>query len=277
MKGLLALDIDGTLTDQALTVPEPMSAYLTRLAQSGWQVAFLTGRPFSFAHAPLKNFSFPYYLAVQNGSTLLKMLEKEILYKIRISRAYLSQLVDLFSHHRLGFLIESGLEGGDKTYFCPSSYSHEELEYLKFREDLGQAPFVALPSFDALPLDAFPLIKLFGKEGDLKKACRKAVDLLSVKTSVVHDPFREGYAVGLLTAEGVDKARALRHLMALHAYKGKLITAGDDDNDREFLALGQVRIVMGDAPPSLLEMATIIAKPAKEMGLLQALEEALKE
>ncbi len=63
MKGLIALDIDGTLTDNLKPTPAEVAAYLRFLSAEGWEMAFITGRTFHWGYTALKQLNFPYHFA----------------------------------------------------------------------------------------------------------------------------------------------------------------------------------------------------------------------
>ncbi|MBI5274275.1 MAG: HAD hydrolase family protein, partial [Chlamydiales bacterium] len=48
MKGIIALDIDGTIANKDHLIPKDVELFLHKLAKEGWILAFLTGRTFSF-------------------------------------------------------------------------------------------------------------------------------------------------------------------------------------------------------------------------------------
>ena len=73
MKGIIALDIDGTITADAEHLPKNVHHYLTSLAQEGWSLFFLTGRTFQWAFRTLRELPFPYAFALQNGAIILEM------------------------------------------------------------------------------------------------------------------------------------------------------------------------------------------------------------
>ena len=73
MKGVIALDIDGTLTDETHQVPNEVAVFLASLVADGWEIVFITGRTFRWVRNALSHLTFPYHLAVQNGAIILKM------------------------------------------------------------------------------------------------------------------------------------------------------------------------------------------------------------
>ena len=70
MRGVIALDIDGTITDKDHLISDEVADFFEGLYVNGWTFLFLTGRPLSFAMRTLPKLTFSYYLGVQNGSVL---------------------------------------------------------------------------------------------------------------------------------------------------------------------------------------------------------------
>ena len=78
-RGIIALDIDGTLTDETHCIDEAVVELLTKLHQEGWILIFITGRPFAWGYRSLNVLKIPYYLSVQNGAILLEMPSQKVL------------------------------------------------------------------------------------------------------------------------------------------------------------------------------------------------------
>ena len=79
MKGIIALDIDGTLTADIHCIPNEVARYLEHLEFEGWKICLITGRPFSLANHAVEDLTFPFLLAVPNGAVMLEMPERTIL------------------------------------------------------------------------------------------------------------------------------------------------------------------------------------------------------
>ena len=275
MKGLLAFDIDKTLTCDPHSLPPEVETMLCGLAEDGWQLAFLTGRTYSFGFAPLNTLPFPFYFGVQNGAALLSMPARQVLYRRYIPRARLSALDRIFQGRSIGYLVEGGTEDADRCYYRRDLFTDEDLVYLAYREELARAPFVPVASASEVPLESFPLIKIFGRQQELEEICGLYQAEEEVESAIVGDPFRPGGAIALLTERGVDKADALRYLS--HALSLPVtLTAGDDENDIGFVQLGKERIVMATAPHNLKRHATLLAGSAADRAIVEAVQQALK-
>jgi hydroxymethylpyrimidine pyrophosphatase-like HAD family hydrolase len=55
-----------------------------------------------------------------------------------------------------------------------------------------------------------------------------------------------------------------------------VIAAGDDENDISLLMAADTKIAMAHAPESLQQVATFIAPPTKDQGIIKALQMALR-
>src|SRR5690625_105069 len=80
-KGIIALDIDGTITFERERMEKKVSDFLNFLIREGWQLIFLTGRTFSFAMPVLCELEGVFYIAVQNGASVYKMPSEKLIRK----------------------------------------------------------------------------------------------------------------------------------------------------------------------------------------------------
>ncbi|MBS0620601.1 MAG: HAD family phosphatase [Verrucomicrobia bacterium] len=274
-KGLIALDIDGTITDATHTVPPQVVSYLHSLKEEGWELVFITGRTLSFARRAVHHFDFPFYLALQNGADLLHMPSMT-----SVSRHYLSQpavaaLDGIYARFPEDYLVYAGYQKGDFCYYRPGRFSLPLRTYLQVLKDLTVEPWQEVEDFHAIP--SFPLIKCLGKRESME-AVDAALQKLPalVHATRIRDPLSEDLQLILVTAPLATKGHALRHIYALHDAKGPIIAAGDDLNDVEMLKNADFKIVMGTAPKEMHAMANFVAQPSTEQGIIGALQEATR-
>src|SRR4051812_36690564 len=129
-RGVIALDIDGTITSSADSLSQDVILFLEKLMQEGWAVIFLTGRTFSFALPLLAKFRSTYYLAVQNGAAVCSMPSQKLLNRQYISAEMLPILEKICQQEGMGLLVEAGMEYRDMCYYNPSDFSSEMHSYL---------------------------------------------------------------------------------------------------------------------------------------------------
>lgn len=275
MTGLIALDIDGTLVDEMGFMTSDVREYLHFLADQGWKLIFVTGRTFHSAYPILSPLSFPYFLAVQNGALILKMPEQLIVLKKYFDRSIIPQLEELCMNEPTDFVIYSGFENQNRCFYRPSHFSPDLLNYLADRRLAFKEVWEEKKSFENFEIKSFPSVKCFGTFDDAAALSRKIETQLRLHAPLIKDPFRDEYYVVQATLPEVNKGEAVGDIIARINYKGLIIAAGDDNNDRSMLERANIKIVMETAPLSMQKDATIIAPSASLNGIIEGLEQAI--
>lgn len=276
-KGIIALDIDGTITVQKHQLEESVNTFLNSLIAQGWIVAFVTGRTFSFAKPILARLQGEFFFGVQNGAALYEMPSGKLVVKHSIERKYLRLLDDLFFTYSSGLLVESGRENGDVCYYRREDFSPSELEYIDYRISISPEKWQTLSSFDdleSLKIKDFAVGKFFADEKQ-SEAISNRVEEAGFKVTTIRDPFRPNYFITHINHPLASKGSCLNPLLK-KCPNLPLIAAGDDTNDIEMIKRGNIKIVMHNAPKSLHTFADIVAPPASEEGIIPALKEAIK-
>jgi hypothetical protein len=277
VKGLICLDIDGTITSDPHSVPLAVIEYFQSLYDIGWRFVFITGRTFSFAKATLKSVPFPFYFSVQNGADLIAMPEKKLVKQNYLSAHVVEKLDEIYEGRMEDYLIYSGFEKGDFCFYRPHRFSKMMTEYLELMMTLVEEPWQAVESFAPLKHQSFPLIKCIGTKKHMEEVALYLQKFDDVCVSCIKDPLsRDGFYVNLITDRKASKGSALRYLRTLYPHDTLFIAAGDDRNDISLLDAADVAIGMHGAPSEVLEHADIIAPSADEMGIIQGLKNAMK-
>lgn len=270
--GWIALDIDGTITLDRYSVPEPVTDFLRDCIRNGWRLAIATGRPFTFALMGLRTFDFPYLLLAQNGTIAIEMPSKKDLLKRYIPTSRLSE-IDLAFEGTLGyFVVSSGYENQDQIYWRPKSLDVEKREHVENFVKKQGLSMIAVDSFDEIPLKSVPLVKCFGTQIEMKRIA----DILSKRdhfnqTIIREEPLVENDYIMLLTDRAASKGQTLNDVISLFGPRGTVIAAGDDENDASLLNAADIKIAMAHAPQSLTSIAHIVAPPTSEYGIIHAL------
>lgn len=277
MRGVIALDIDGTITTAHEHVPKATVAYLAARVAEGWHLVFITGRPFSHVARLLGGLDFPFHVAPQNGAALLEMPGGRVIDKRCLGKEYLEPLDRLCRKESTSFAVYAGPEAGDQVFWCPTLWPETLRDYLERRKSSLGEHWVALESFEQLPVDSFTSVKCIAPLKCAEKLGRAMEKDLGLHAPVIDDPFDPNYYVAQGTHPEVNKGQALRNFAALTGCEGPWIAAGDNANDLALLAAAHVGVAMADAPLDLKRLADIIAPPADEEGILQGLEEAIEK
>lgn len=275
-KGLIALDIDGTLTADKHSIPSKVIEYLQTLEREGWAFIFITGRPFEWAHMTLQALPFPFLFAVQNGAILIEMPSKNIWQSHYLTPDLIPRLESICINHHTDFVIYTGCENNDLCYYRKTHFSSEMCAYLMQRKKFLVEKWVEIASFDDLPISFFTALKSFATEVQAQQLSIEIEKQLGLHAPPIRDPFAPNYYIIQATHTLASKGRALQEVLKQSQFKRPVIAAGDDNNDYGMLQAADVKIVMANAPQKLLEIADIIAPPASENGLLQGLSQALE-
>lgn len=273
MKGLIALDIDGTTTVPGQEIPVEVVEYLKYLSKE-YSILFITGRSFFGSQELLSCLPFKYYLAVQNGSIILEMPSKQLVSKRYLHRDIFQKMELICADEPTDFVIFSGFENHDISYYRPHHFSPGLRDYLHQRVTAYREVWKSITNFEELHLEEFPSIKCFGNCQSVLGVAKRIEAQLGLHVPVIRDPFNENYFVVQATHPEVSKGYALRSLSQLIDFNGPIIAAGDDYNDVSMLTEADIKIVMATAPEEMLLKADIIAPPASKKGLIAGLQSA---
>lgn len=273
-KGILAFDIDGTLTDERHLIPEKVCRTLLEKHQEGWDVCLLTGRTLSFASYSLGGLHFPYLLAIQNGADILKMPEKEPLSQAYVTSELLYFLDKLSSGLKEDFFIYSGYVLGDFCYYRPDHFTENFRHYIKELEKLSEKNWRPISQWEEIEQQSFPLIKAFGTEEELNLVLANLQKKFSCSSCIIKDPISGIYHMAMITHKLATKGKALLRMTKLLQNNGLIIAAGDDRNDISMLEEATIKIIMETAPQSMHPLADILAPPSKDCGIISALAQA---
>lgn len=275
-KGIIALDIDGTVTAQAHELDSKVIDALHSLSKEGWAFIFITGRPFQWGFATLEALPFSYALAVQNGALLLEMPSRKILVRKYLTQKILPQIEKIGQEYETDFVVYSGLENNDLCYYRSATYSPSDLSYgLKRAEFLGEK-WQFVPTFSDLPISRFTSIKFFTQDDRAYLLSAKIEKEMGLHAPPNRDPFNLNYFVIQATHAEATKGNILKEFIREKKMTGPIIAAGDDHNDLSMLKMAHMKVVMENAPLDLLAIADVIAPPATHQGIIIGLAEAIK-
>ncbi|AHK63065.1 hypothetical protein BOKEGFJH_00191 [Chlamydia avium] len=282
MKKLLVTDIDGTITHLPHHLPLQVVHTLTQAYQAGWELFFLTGRYFSYAHQLLSDLQVPYLLGCQNGVCVWLSEQEKFLYFQGISHDILPVLEEYVAGSPVVFCIESGVIHGDQYYrFASSSGKHllDCLDPVYFPTSQERSRLVEMKNISRdYPYDLFAVAKIFGKKEDIEELYHKMQETseLSSKLNInlMRWPFDFNYALLFMTEKSVSKGYAVDRIihMLYNGNKPFIMASGDDVNDIDLLERGDFKIVMNTSPQHMHGLADFLASPARDLGILPAWE-----
>ncbi|MCC5833022.1 MAG: HAD family phosphatase [Chlamydiales bacterium] len=266
-KGIIALDIDGTITVEKDRIEKKVEDFLNFLIADGWRLIFLTGRTFSFAYPILSGLKGEYHFAVQNGAALYEMPLARLVKKDYLPVSLLAQMPD-------NILIESGKENEDICYYRPAAFKHNDLEYIRLRISFSPEKWVSVDTFADLDITEFAAAKYFAQREKSYAFAERMRRLGRLNVTVIRDPFNPGNYLAFLNDAGASKGEILEEFRRLHPPGLPAIAAGDDLNDVEMLEKSTFKIVMRNAPEEMHRLADLVAPSAQEHGIIHGLKEA---
>ncbi len=276
-KGWICLDIDGTLTDEILSIPNVVLNTLKELHQNHWKIVFVTGRLFTLGHKVLETLDFPYHFVPQNGASWYEMPSKKMGGKRYLPLATFLELEPLLKNTSLDFLLVSGIEDGDQCFYRPDHLTYETHQYFKDHLSKYAGNWKAVSSFNQLGVNEFPYAKIYGPKKELETLLPKFKEVSAIQTHLVQDSARKNYSIIQIMRRDVNKGSAVLEILDNDVLPTPIISAGNDLNDETLLEIADIKIVMPSSPKLLLDMADIIAPPVEKFGIVSALKMAVKQ
>ena len=276
---LLALDIDGTLTDPNFQVSVRNIAALRAAHESGVQIVLATGRRHDYAMPIAREIGVPMLLISSNGA-LVRSSDGETHYTDRLSCETARQLIchmDEFRGHAVLTFDRSAnvpgndslvLERADELNKSVSRWLEVNRPYIKFVAPLENA------LRDEDPLQAM----YCGRVARMEEAQTRLNEadfqdkITVMKTQYDH---RDLCILDILSSE-CSKGHALRRWAEQHDIPREQIMAiGDNYNDLEMLEFAGLAVVMGNASEELKQNGWKVTASNAESGVAQAVEEIL--
>ena len=270
-RGIISLDIDGTLVRQHEEMSKAICQQLSDLHDQGCILLFATGRTVAWAMKYLTLFQKPFYLAAFNGAILLKMPEKKIIRQKLLSLKDMEHLFPLIQQHG-AIIYEALLQERiwcTKGLFSQTILSHIQQRVLKHKER-----FEEISSFSEIPPTSFASSRMFF----FPDSAAFEVSAYLQKNTPFHAPpmkdsIRPEVGIIQVTAKDASKGSALAYLMDL--YQLPSIAAGDDCNDLDMLQEATISIAMHEAPQQLRSIATFVAPPFEQDCIIPLLQKAV--
>jgi len=272
IKGLIALDIDGTVTAVRDHLNPQVVEYLAARALEGWQLYFITGRTFHWAHALLKDLPFSYIIGAHNGAYICSMPDQTVLYRGYLEKNDVLRLAELLKRFNSTGVIYTGPDGDERTYVCPHDLSEDKYKYMSQRRIAVQEVWIEVDSVHAIPDDMFLAVRCLEKRECALKISEAIASELQLSSPLMMDSCGATYMLVQITKKEVTKGTAISHVVENLNLKGPIIAAGDDHNDVAMLQNADIKIAMATAPQELLDLADVIAPPAAECGIIKGLE-----
>jgi Cof subfamily protein (haloacid dehalogenase superfamily) len=275
---ILAVDIDGTLTDPHFHVSARNIAALRAAHHAGIQIILATGRRHDYAMPIASELRVPVLLLSSNGA-LVRSSNGETLFAERLPAATARKLIrhmDEFRCHAVLTFDRPNVPGNDSLVLERADELNQTISrWLELNRPYIK--FVA-PLEDALgeedPLQAMYCGKIAFMEG-LQQRLAHADFLNEITVLKTQYDHRDLCILDILT-RGCSKGHALRRLAEEQRIaRGQIMAIGDNYNDLEMLEFAGLPVIMGNASEDLKQNGWRVTATNEESGVALAVEELL--
>lgn len=263
---MLALDIDGTLTNSDKKITPATEAALREVLDSGVTVVLASGRPTpgleAFA-AQLELAKYGGYLLSYNGARITDCRTGEIIFQQTLPTGIVSRFHDYAKEHALGMM----------TYENRSILTGSPIDsYMEIESRINGMPIITQPDFPGSVPELVNKCLLTGDPNVLamheKKLAEEYAGVLSIYRS---EPFFLE-----IMPKGVDKAYSLSVLLEKTGLtKEALVCCGDGYNDISMLRFAGLGVAMYNAQPAVKAVADYITESNNADGIARVISSFL--
>lgn len=276
---VLAVDIDGTLTDPQFHVSSRNIAALRAAHEAGIQVILATGRRHDYALPIADDLGFPVLLLSSNGA-LMRDSNGKTLFTDRLPAATARKLIhhmDLYRGHAvLTFDRPSGPGNGSLIIECADELNQTISRWLEVNR-----PYIKL----VVPLEAAleqedPIQAMYCGRIALMEVAQQRLaeaefldEITVLKTQYDH---RDLCILDILTSN-CSKGHSLKRWAGENGVaREEIMAIGDNYNDLEMLEFAGLPVIMGNASQELKQNGWRITANNQEHGVAMAVEELLR-
>ncbi|MBD5137677.1 MAG: HAD family phosphatase [Lachnospiraceae bacterium] len=264
---LIALDIDGTLTNSEKQISTPTLEALLDIQQSGSIVVIASGRPAAGVREladELKLDKYGSYVLSYNGGLVTNWRTKETVYKQTLPQSVIPELYDFAIKNNVGII----------TYENDIIIAGTSInKYMQLEADITKMEIKQVDNFSEYV--SFPVIKcLMSGEPELiegleKKLKKKYKSLLNIFRS---EPFFLE-----IVPKNIDKAQSLlRLLSSLGLSSEQMICCGDGFNDISMIEIAGLGVAMENAQEVVKAAADFVTDSNDDNGILRVINKFMK-
>ena len=261
---LLALDLDGTLTNERKEITPRTYDALMAAQRAGVKVVLASGRP-TYGIAPLAEqlhlADHDGYVLAINGGCVTSWASRQVVYQQNLPPRYVPVLHDAARSHGFHILTYQG-EGIAATSVTDQYVLHEAF--------INKMPVFDY-SGDFLTRLEYPIHKclIVGDPDPLALLERELQDSLRDEVSIYRSA---GFFLECVPL-GIDKAASLGRLcQQLGILPSEVIACGDGWNDLSMLQFAGLGVAMANAAPELKAIADFVTLSNEEDGVAHVIE-----
>ena len=264
---VLALDLDGTLTDSKKRISARTKESIDKFIAAGGTVALASGRP-TFGVMPVAKIleldKKGGYILSYNGGCFLDCKNNKQLFMKELTHEYLP----ILEKQAKEFGINLMTYNGDKAYAL-------DIDEQYYMIEININHFIRVKADPLTPKITFPIITcLMTADGDyLAKVEKEMKKYWEGKLNIVRS---EPYFLEV-TEVGIDKASTITNMVKkLGKSVDNLICCGDGFNDLSMIQAAGIGVAMANAQERVRAAADYITKSNDEDGIVDVVENLFK-
>ena len=267
---ILALDLDGTLTNSSKEISEPTLKALIEIQEQGKKVVLASGRS-TKGVAPLAEQlrlgDYGSYILSFNGGRITNCQTKEIIYNKTLPMDCAKPIYDMVLEYKdQGLDLVTYTPDALISGICPNKYT--ELE-----SRINHMPIIRVDDFLSHIKEAPNKFLITGDSAVISKIQKKIIARFRSYLSVYcSDPFFLE-----IMPSGIDKAHSLLRLLTSSGLTAdEMICCGDGYNDITMIETAGLGVAMANAQPAVLEKADFVTKSNDEDGVLHVINQFMR-
>lgn len=258
---LLALDIDGTLTNSKKEISAKTRQALMEAQQKGLRLILASGRPTDGVRPLAKQLEMEKYggfILSYNGARVIDLSNEQVVYEKTLDPEIIPVIGELAHQYKIGVL----------TYVDGAVITETpEDPYIQLEARINGLPLKGVENFAAAVTEKEPKCLMTGEGeymGKIEPEIAAALGNLSVYRS-------EAFFIEIMP-ENIDKAVSLEKLCEyVGVTREQLAACGDGYNDMPMIRYAGLGIAMANAKDPVREAADVITLSNDEDGIAAAL------
>ncbi len=265
---LLALDLDGTLTNSKKKISRKNKDYIRKAREKGVSVVLASGRPVIGIKGiadELNLWEKGGYILVYNGGHIIDCATGKDLIKQTIPMEYVHDICDVIRKYRV-----YPLSYNDVGVIC----ENDTDQYVLLEGHNNGIPVIRVRSLEECITKPVVKFMVVGEPDELQKAHDHLKGLFEGKLNVF---FSESYFVEV-TPFGIEKASSLAALSdILGITREETIACGDGLNDIPMLKYAGFAVAMGNAYEKAKKVADYVTATNDHDGVAEVIQKFILE
>jgi len=245
-KGIIAIDLDGTLLNSNSELSEINRKALLRAQQNGYIVVIATGRSlFSAKKVLVKDLPVD-YLVFSSGAGAVDWKTDELLFSNNIPTNKTQYIIDILKKNHLDFMVHKAVPDNHWFAFHDTNDNYPDFT---LRKEIYSDYVFNLPSGNWVN-ESCQFIVMFSDISDFYNIKELFSDMKVIRTTSPLNGetiWMEIFPVNVSKATGVDFLRKKHNLKIKN-----IVAIGNDFNDIDMLEYAQNSYVVANAPEKLL-------------------------